>query len=264
MTTADSYAASALSHETPSELTRLRRLEAMWDPASIAALDRVAVPSDGQVLELGAGAGSIARRLAREVPDGRVVATDTDTAFLPTDVRNLQPLRHDVRRDDFPDAAFDLIHARALFEHLPDAEAALARVTRWLKPGGVLMVEEIDGSPGSTGPHPELRRTGHAIARALDLEVGTDHGLGRRMPTVLAELGLTDVEARYEAVPIGDGGAGEQFLRSTLRQLGPAIVAHGLLTEEDIDAFHAWLATPGVIDVALLLTCAWGTRPQAA
>jgi tRNA A58 N-methylase Trm61 len=65
-------------------------------------------------LEVGGGRGSIAAWLCRTVgPAGQVTATDLQTTLLSRlDLPNLTVLRHDIRTDDFPAAAFDLVHGR--------------------------------------------------------------------------------------------------------------------------------------------------------
>lgn len=74
-------------------------------------------------LEIGGGRGSIARWLCEYVgPKGRVTATDLDTGFLSGLSRpDLDVLRHDVTRDEFPESSFELVHVGAV---LTAAEAA--------------------------------------------------------------------------------------------------------------------------------------------
>ena len=85
---------------------------------------------------------------------GEVVATELDIAFLPDDIANLHPLKHDVLTDEFAPASFDLIHSRAVFQVFPDAAAVLRRVIPWLRPGGWFVLEEIDGAAGLGSPLP--------------------------------------------------------------------------------------------------------------
>jgi ubiquinone/menaquinone biosynthesis C-methylase UbiE len=57
-------------------------VERAYDPGTFESLGRVGIKPSWRCLELGAGAGSVARWLAAWVPDGSVVATDIDTLFL--------------------------------------------------------------------------------------------------------------------------------------------------------------------------------------
>src|SRR5918912_134340 len=74
------------------------------------------VSSGWSCLEVGAGAGSIARWLAHQVgPTGRIVATDIDTRFFADAAAiNLEAWRHDISCDPLPYQNFDLVHVRWL------------------------------------------------------------------------------------------------------------------------------------------------------
>src|SRR6266498_3847074 len=97
-------------------------LEEIFDPFSIRNLDRLGVREGWRCLEVGAGAGSIARWLGEIAGPGNVVATDLSTTYLePLAERGIEVLRHDVTADDNPGAPgeFDLIHCRFVLDHLP-------------------------------------------------------------------------------------------------------------------------------------------------
>jgi len=112
---ADRYAAGVISHQVPTERHRLQLLEHMLDQETISTLEQREIHRSWRCLELGAGAGSIARWLASRCPDGQIVATDIGTTFLAElSAPNLQVRRHDVVTEDFPLGSFDLIHARWL------------------------------------------------------------------------------------------------------------------------------------------------------
>jgi SAM-dependent methyltransferase len=105
------------------ECDRLRALESLFDDASMRHLARVGVVTEGwRCLEVGCGAGGIARRLAARVgTGGRVVATDLDIRFVEGHgLGNLEVRRHDILADPLEEGAFDLAHARAVIMHIPD------------------------------------------------------------------------------------------------------------------------------------------------
>src|SRR4051812_15239712 len=99
----DRYSSGVLSHEIPTELRRLRSLQEQLDPVSTEILAARELPPAPKCLELGAGAGSMARWMAERYPDGHVTAVDIDARFL--DARwapNLEVRESDVRALDFP------------------------------------------------------------------------------------------------------------------------------------------------------------------
>src|SRR5215470_13250338 len=109
---------------------RLAGLEAWFDPGTIRHLESLGVAAGWSCWEVGAGGGSIAEWLARHVgPSGQVFATDLDTRFVgQLDYPNLTVRRHNILADTPPQAAFDLVHARFVIEHLDDRMGALRQM----------------------------------------------------------------------------------------------------------------------------------------
>jgi 2-polyprenyl-3-methyl-5-hydroxy-6-metoxy-1,4-benzoquinol methylase len=139
---------------TRAERERLAAIEAGLDPFSIECLQKLGVGAGWHCLEIGAGGGSIAEWLCRQVgPSGRVVATDLETKFLQAiEAPNLEVRRHDITADPLEPAAFDLVFARKVLEHLADPGSALrGRVSqtsrRHFPPFGPLAGEAICGTP---------------------------------------------------------------------------------------------------------------------
>jgi SAM-dependent methyltransferase len=143
------------------ERERLAGLESIYDPGTMRHMDALGVGPGWSCLELGGGGGSITAWLCQRVGrSGRVVATDLDTRFLDAiDEPNLEVLCHNCVDEELPDSSFDLIHARLLFEHLPPREQVLKRLVGSLKPGGWMLIEDLDwrgllGSPPTVINYP--------------------------------------------------------------------------------------------------------------
>jgi SAM-dependent methyltransferase len=114
---------------------------------------RLGLRAGDRLLDLGCGAGRHAFEALRR--GARVTAFDYDEAEL-KDVAAMATAMADagdlpaaagsaVARGDatalpFPDAAFDRIIAAEVLEHISDDEAALAELTRVLRPGGTIAV----------------------------------------------------------------------------------------------------------------------------
>ncbi|KAI1198060.1 S-adenosyl-L-methionine-dependent methyltransferase [Nemania serpens] len=121
------------------------------------ALDRLkpeSRPDDGLAfLELGCGCGlpvterllsyRAARVVANDLSDTQVSLARENLIPGPEDeaARRLELIQGDMTALEFADASFDLVVAFYSVIHLPRAEqtALLARVARWLKPGGYLV-----------------------------------------------------------------------------------------------------------------------------
>jgi ubiquinone/menaquinone biosynthesis C-methylase UbiE len=128
------------------ERDRLNSLTQLYDPGTMALIERLGLPPGARCAEVGAGTGSVAELLARHVgPGGQVLATDTDTRFLdPLADATITVARQDVTAAPLPRGQFDLIHARLLLEHLPQRDDVLASLAQGLAPGGWLLVEDLD------------------------------------------------------------------------------------------------------------------------
>src|SRR5690349_11596876 len=128
------------------ERDRLTALESLFDGSSRRLMTALGLRAGWRCLEVGCGAGGIARWLADQVGTaGRVVATDLDTRFLDGHGRaNLDVRTHDIATDALDDGPFELIHARAVLEHIPARDGVLARLVAALAPGGWLLIEDVD------------------------------------------------------------------------------------------------------------------------
>ena len=154
------------------ELERLRAIEAIFDPASHHTLGSTGIQCGWRCLEVGAGAGSIARWLAERVgAEGDVVALDVNTRFLkePGNER-INVVEGDVCKLELEAEQFNLVHARYVLIHLADYPRALAAMVRCVKPGGWLVLEEPDFSAARTstqlGPRAEaFDRVNRAIQK---------------------------------------------------------------------------------------------------
>lgn len=252
------------------ERDRLRSLEQLFDAASQRHMIARGLTVGWRCLEVGCGAGSLAVWLAEQVgPTGSVVATDLDPRFLAGHGRaNLDVRRHDLVRDRLEPASFDLIHARAVIEHIPEREHALARLVEALKPGGWMVIEDTDF--GETAPEMIARfsvpstwsrrteRLYHAVA-ALFVSRAANPSFGPRLPEALMAAGLEQVFAEVHA-PLLSGGNSGDWVRLSVEQLRHGLVATGLTTDAEIAEFLEFSADPGVRYLPPFMVTAWGRR----
>src|SRR6202167_4814397 len=105
-----------------------------------------------RVLDVGCGPGTITVDLAARVPHGEVVGIDAAGNVL-EDARQeaSRQGRSNVRFDTgdvyhlaFNDAAFDVVHAHQVLQHLGDPVAALAEMRRVCRPGGLVAARDSD------------------------------------------------------------------------------------------------------------------------
>jgi SAM-dependent methyltransferase len=253
------------------QLDRLRALEFVLDPGTFRHLQGRGVATGWHCLEVGAGAGSVARWLAERVgPSGSVLATDLDT----TPLRNLRhpalEVRiHDLLGDPLPDAHFDLVHVRLVLAWLPDPVLALDRLVAALKPGGWLVAEDLDFV--SAVPAPDMDAESAAIfSRVLDAHLvvltqktGFDPEHGRRQCSLLEQAGLMNVAGEGSTTLWRGGEAGADLFRLTFAQLREPMLATGRVSATDLDRASD-LCRHGLSVLSPIAMTAWGQRSVPA
>jgi len=257
------------------ERTRLRGLEAYYDAVSIRWLERTAVGPGWRCLEVGGGAGSIARWLASRIgPTGHLVVTDLDVRFL-DELRSdrVEVRRHDITRDDLETGAFDLVHARAVLMHVRGRDRALERMVGSLRPGGWLVVEEADYGEAAARAVERYVRSADARAAAARLNdatiravrnAGGDPEFGSLLLARLVGLGLEEVDVELCSRLVRGGSDRASFMLHGVEFLGPRLVAAGEVEESDLDQVRAFLTDRSAFHLGLLpMVSAVGRRPQA-
>lgn len=245
------------------ERKRLAGIEAAADLVSSDVLSRLGVGPGWRCAEVGAGGGSLAQWLADRVGDtGQVVATDLDPGYLKADeAPNLQVLQHDLTIDDRPGEPFDLVHTRLVLEHLPDPAGALQRLAGWVRPGGWLVVEAGDWST-------RYEITSSAVFEAVLVAVqkflaaaGFAPMFGRRLPVLLREHGLVDVGGEARSRMLRGGTPEMEFFTLTIERARTAMVAAGLISDNDVAAALALCADSSFAVMSPALVSVWGHVP---
>ena len=225
------------------ELDRLRLQSEVWEPAGRTLLDRLGPGNGRRALDVGCGALGWLRILSHT--GWRTTGTDLDENLL-TAATSLglgaELVRDDIFDSQLPEHVFDLVHARFQLAPLGRVEEQLAAYRRWLKPGGVLVLEEPESS--SWRVLPEAPAVDELIRRIRQtfLDRGGDFDIGRRLPALLEG---TEVDAHVVALP-----ASHPYLELPLqfaRSLGIG----------DTDAATAELASGDRFGLTFTLVQAW-------
>ena len=251
---------------------RFQSLEELFDPHTMRFLEATGVGPGWRCLEVGAGGGSIAAWVADRVESsGHVLVTDLDPRHLETLAEsgrpNVEVQRHDVGQDPLPEAAFDLVHARLVLIHVPQREAALARLVAALKPGGWIVVEDFDpvfidrGFPATDSEGYAAYDAARVALRRLMDQLGLDPIWGRSLYQRFIAAGLTDVglEGHFTVWP--GGSAGALMDQANFEQVRAEAVAAGLVTDDQIDRAVASLADPAFAYSSPVMMTAWGRHP---
>ncbi|SCF46771.1 Methyltransferase domain-containing protein [Micromonospora matsumotoense] len=158
------------------------------------------------VVDLGAGSGTGSLALARELPDSTITAVDLSPEMLAhlrgrADAAGLGDRIRTVEADldqPWPDLGpVEVIWAAASMHHMADPATAVASACGALRPGGLLVIAELDSFPHFlTGTaDEEVERRGHAEAAKRRHEAGLHmhENWGERM----RQAGFTSVTERH-------------------------------------------------------------------
>lgn len=252
--------------EYQEELARRRIGEAECDPLTVRYLVGLGVEEGWRCLDVGAGAGSIVRWLSERVgPKGSVVAADIDTRFLEDLDGNLEVRRLDITRDEPEAGAYDLVHCRWLLMHLDDPAAAVRRMAKALRPGGWLLVEEVDGRSMTAidGAHPladEFNAATQKRMRALRDGGIIDTYLGASLSKLLATAGLEDVAHEGVARIVTGGTPWSLYLQHTWKLVDDGFIEKGALSASDVATSRRAHDDPTFQYRDLTLDAVWGRR----
>jgi hypothetical protein len=242
-----------------------RCLAASLDPITTARLAATGVTDGWRCLEVGAGGGSIASWLAERVaPTGQVLATDVNPVHIPAS-RGFRVLRHDVVRDPLPEETFDLAHSRLVLLHLPERHTALAAMTRALRPGGWLQLDEFDIDYGPVLLAPS-RAAGELYERFLDAksrmfeQAGADGSWGRRAAKAMQDAGLVDVDPVPHLMPWNADSPGVHMLIHHTHHLRDHLVAAGM-TDAELAEVREVMRHPGFRASSCVIYSVQGRRP---
>jgi SAM-dependent methyltransferase len=247
------------------EKRRLDSLGEMYDAGSFEQITRAGIRPGAVVLEVGAGSGTIARWMVAQVgPTGRVVATDIDPRFLEAlGGHGVEVRRHDVAADPLEESTFDLIHTRAVLQHVPKRDVAIAKLARALKPGGRLVVEDI------IMPHPAAYPPLPAWAKILDgmtagfRSIDADPFYGLRAPSAMTEVGLAVERCEGRVAMMHTGTSSIEFVSLSVEQIGDKLVGAGVVTADELREVLDAFRTPGRTLTAAIMITTVGVAPAA-
>jgi len=157
---------------------RLRRLATLYRPASEALLTRaknlLATPISLSI-DLGSGPGHTSALVAEVTGATRTLGFERSPAFC-EEARSLahagvEFIEHDVSVSTLPCSQVDLAFCRFLLTHLPEPVAALSNWRGALRPGGLLVLEELE----------RLRSTDPVLSRYYELIEGLQRHHGQQM-----------------------------------------------------------------------------------
>jgi ubiquinone/menaquinone biosynthesis C-methylase UbiE len=184
---------------------RLRIIShALW-PATLNLLHRAGLKTGMVCLDVGCGGGDVTLQIARLVGSfGMATGIDTDSTEMQLArqeadheaITNVRFLALDIDHLD-DEAAYDLVYARLLLTHLRNPVNALQRMVNAAKPGGVVVVEDMDHSGIFCYPaSPTLKRHVSLYNQIVRIK-GADPEIGPKLLALFRQVGLQDLHLSH-------------------------------------------------------------------
>jgi SAM-dependent methyltransferase len=254
---------------TASERERLDMQDRVFSPHSANLFRQAGIGPGDHVVDVGCGTGATTRLLAELVgPAGSVLGIDNDPPSLEvaeeqTRATGLSNVGY--RAGDLTELvlgeSFDAVAGRLVLLHLSDPATALARLARCVRPGGLIVFQEISCSRVRAVPQIPAMLDWVGWMSMLSAYAGLDADIGEHLPALFTRAGLADVNAAAVSV-IGDSkGLVPRYLAETLTSVGPLAVASGAATRQQIREFRDRLlgeaADHGCVLYTQELTSVW-------
>ena len=269
MTTPDKYDYVLRGGDLGAE--RLSLLGSVKWPTTKSLLDRVGLRPGLRCLDVGCGIGTVSLRMAEAVlPLGHVTGIDIDEQCLRLARSAALQLGLEVEfragcaSNLLDSGLYDLVFGRFLLTHLSAAEKALAGMIRAARPGGTVVVEDIQFTGHFSHPAcPGFDRY-VSLYQEVVLRRGGDPNIGPRLLGMFLDAGLSDVEVEV-IQPTYRHGMGKQMAAVTMEHIREAVVGAGLASHEEINEviaeINVFARDPRTVLSLPRIFQVWGKRP---
>lgn len=255
------------------ERARLARQGEHYAPTTRLFLRAAGLGPGMRVLDFGCGVGDVTLLAAEIVGGGgEVVGVDRSAVAL-AEATARAAGRPNVRfvegdEDAAPEGPFDAVVGRLVLMYQPDPVATVLRLSRRVRPGGLVYFEETSlGSGGVTVPASPLFERCWAWAQAVCQRAGVRMDMGLRLHDVFGGAGLADATVTmFGRVSPGDDAVACALVSDAIRTLLPAMERLGVATAAEVDVdslgerLRAEVAAGGGAIVPAFHCAGWAVR----
>jgi ubiquinone/menaquinone biosynthesis C-methylase UbiE len=240
---------------------RLELLDEVYGASTRAACEERGLAEGWRVADIGCGTGQVSCWFGERVgPSGRVSALDVSAdqlAFgraraVTSGLHNVTFVEGSVYEPGLPRGAFDLAFCRFLLCHLQRPADALAQMAALLRPGGVLVVQDMVMSSMFTDPPTRTYARFVELAAQVGEALGVDYDIGRKLFGMFRMLGLGDLSASVCQPSLATGEA-KRLWEYTFLEAAPGAIAAGIWTKHEIDELIAEFAAIGEDESTLVV-----------
>ena len=249
------------------------RLEAKVDPdAWVQKYLAQLVRSGAEVLSVGCGPGVILNEVSELHPSVRATGIDISADRVKEAIQrnrenpHLKFVRGDAQAIPFPSHSFDLVYSRMLLQYLREKEKAVAEMARVCRPGGIVLLQDLDGQ--LLWHYPEDAKVQRAVEKALAAlaPTGFDPFVGRKLFWLAQNAGLKKLDVQVECYHLIAGEIEQRILRQWELKLDIAksqmakALGSKAEAEEQIQRFLEYLCRPDTLTYSVQFTVT-GEKP---
>lgn len=237
------YEISEIPGGVDREIQRLRDQALLAWEREARQLEWFGLRDGMSILDVGSGPGFVTGQLLESFPNSSVTGLEVDPVMIERAEKYLAGQASDRLRlvqgslmsSGLPEGSFDFAIARLVFQHLQDPVAAAAAVRQLLKPGGKLVIIDIDDKLHLFDPEPSsevqainMRFTDDHRAR------GGDRNVGRKLLRILKQAGYTDT--RLDLIGVHSDEYGMETMAPVAgTEVFQALVEEGRITQAEAD-----------------------------
>jgi ubiquinone/menaquinone biosynthesis C-methylase UbiE len=225
-----------------------------------------------QVLSVGCGPGVILRAVSALDPSIRATGIDISADRVQEAIQKnrenpcVKFVCGDAHEMDFPSHSFDLVYSRMLFQYLKEKEQAIAEMARVCRPGGTVLLQDLDGQLLWHYPEdPVMQRTVERVVTALSA-TGFDPLVGRKLFWLMQNAGLKNLDVQVESYHLVAGEIDPHILKQwklkldiARPQLARALGSEGE-AKEQTSRFLDYLRRPDTLTYSTVFTVT-GQKP---
>jgi ubiquinone/menaquinone biosynthesis C-methylase UbiE len=246
-------------------------LHNIYATAGKRMLQQAGLAEGMRVADFGCGVGVVTRMLAQMVgPAGSVTGIDVGKAQIDEaaglcaaeGLQNTSFVHASACSTGLPHNSFDLVYCRFLLLHLPDPAACLQEMKAMLRPGGILMVEDGDLATATSVPRGASDAFANIFGRLGPMR-GVNYSVANDLYHMVMAAGFQDAQLEIHQ-PALLRGENRAFLKWSVEEAGPALVASGILTPQALDQtlseMQAAVDDSNVVILAPRMSCVWARK----
>ena len=256
------------------EQERLREQARQLAPESEWLFDRVGVATGARVVEIGCGPEGCLGLLATRVgASGSVVGVErSDDAVVlaramvrERNLVNVEVIHGDGRATGLPRSAFDFATARLVLVNVPQPEEIVSEAVALVRPGGAVAFHEADYVAHVCDPPCDEWSRAVELLDAYSRANGIDLCIGRKLPRLLRQAGLVDVQVNPLVHVYPPGHGRRSILVDFVENLSDRLIAGCFVAHDELEsikqAIASRVADPATLVVSHLFIQAWGRKP---